>query len=162
MPTTNVQIKRTLPVPVIPDDLVRPGYDSKIKMVREEYGQTKYTQYGGQIEFELWYTERFGWIIPTLQIAAVTARRAARGATLRRTYAIAIKDGALVRAGFGPHVLEHHTVYVKASRLDALTPLLDLAVKGEADAGDCRDRISTRRAQTAMRRSSFMGGAWDS
>lgn len=148
-----------LPVPVIPDDLVRPA-DSRIKMATESYDSPKYTTYGGAIQFELWYTARFGWIIPTLQIAAVSARRAARGATLRRTYAVAVKDGALVRAGFGPHVLEHHTVYVKATRLRALTPLLDLAIKGEAAAGDCRDRISTRRAQTAMRRQASGGGVW--
>jgi hypothetical protein len=49
---------------------------------------------------------------------------------------------------------------VKKSRLEALRPLLDLRVEGSAKAGDCRDRISTRRAHTAMRRSMLGGGNW--
>lgn len=104
--------------------------------------------------FEMWYTERFGWCIPTLFIS-----RARRGSNMNdRTYGVAIKDGGVVTMGKGPHVLRTVTVYVKKGRADALKNLIDLKTKGEGDAGQIRDRISTRRANTALRRGSYDRG----
>jgi hypothetical protein len=147
-----------LPTPVIESDLARPK-DYKLQAT-EHWDAPHYTTYGGPIQFELWYTERFGWCIPTLEIRGLSARLRSRGAQTRRTYGISIKDGQLVRMGIGPHVKATHTVYVKKSRLEALRPLLDLMVEGSGKAGDCRDRISTRRANTMLRRSPLGGGAW--
>ena len=70
-----------------------------------------------------------------------------------RTYGVTLK-GDLVRMGQGPHVKAVYTVRVKKTRLEALKPLLDVMMEGTEKAGDCRDRISTRRAQTALRRRS--------
>jgi hypothetical protein len=67
--------------------------------------------------------------------------------------------GEPVTMGKGPHVLRTVTVYVRNGRKDALQKFLDLKVQGEAKAGDIRDRISTRRAQTALRRTNF-GNDW--
>jgi len=155
--------KIKLPAPVLESDI----YDIRdwdknqgVKYAIEDYKNPVYTQYGGTIEFELWYTERFGWVIPTLTIRNNTGR-AARAET-RRSYAIAIKDGAMCSAGMGPHVKRHVTIRVKQERFEALKPLLDIMIKGGEKAGDIRDRRSTRIAQGRARRSNFLGGGdWD-
>jgi hypothetical protein len=97
-------------------------------------------------QFEIWYVRNFGWCIPTLDIGG-----AGRQAT-RRTYAVAIDTGKVVRIGKGPHVTECHRVYVRASRLTELRKFIDLRTKGAGDAGSIRDRISTRRAQGQQER----------
>ena len=71
---------------------------------------------------------------------------------MRRTYAIAVSDGAQVRVGFGPHVKAHHSVYVTEATESWLQKFVDLRGKGSESANDTRDRISTRRLQTSMRR----------
>ena len=139
----------SLPAPVTVADTVRPSYEDQKLLATEDYTTPYYTAYGGDITFELWYTERFGWCIPTLQIA-----NARRGSATRRTYGITL-NGDLIRMGQGPHVKATHTVYVRKDRLEALTPFLDRMMEGTEKAGDCRDRISTRRAQTALRRKTF-------
>lgn len=96
--------------------------------------------------FELWYVQRAGWVIPTLDIAR------AKFGPARRTYAIALNDKQVYTVGNGPHVLAMTTVYVTNARLAALQPLLDLKTAGMGDAGMIRDRISTRRARTSLRR----------
>lgn len=145
--------KQALPKPVLESDVYRnedwEKWD-KVKVYQEDYKSPVYTQYGGDVSFELWYTERFGWVIPTLTIANNTGRRA--HAETRRSYGIAIKGEQLVSVGMGPHVKRHVTIKVKADRFDALKPLLDLSIKGLEKAGDCRDRRSSRIAQTKMRR----------
>jgi hypothetical protein len=100
--------------------------------------------------FEVWYTERFGWCIPTLRIGGHR-----RGLATERTYGVAVKDGGVVTMGRGPHVQAVVTVYVRKSRLRALQALLSLRDKGAGDAGAIRDRISTRRARGVLRRSSW-------
>jgi len=92
-------------------------------------------------DFELWYTERFGWCIPTLLIGK------RRGADTRRTYAVRVSTGELVRIGQGPHVLETLKVYGRKTKSKAMKALLDIKAKGEVKAHDTRDRISTRRAR---------------
>jgi hypothetical protein len=104
-------------------------------------------------QFEMWYTERFGWCIPTLFIS-----RARRGSNMNdRTYGIAINTNGVVTMGKGPHVLRTVTVYVRKGRVEALKKFTDLKTKGEGDAGQIRDRISTRRANTMLRRNSYGG-----
>lgn len=107
-------------------------------------------------QFEMWFTERFGWCIPTLFIS-----KARRGSGMNdRSYGIAL-DGTVVTIGKGPHVLKTVTVYVRQRRLEKLQKFLDLKKTGEGKAGDIRDRISTRRANTILNRSLYGGGRWD-
>lgn len=107
-------------------------------------------------QFEMWFTERFGWCIPTLFIS-----KARRGTGMNdRSYGISL-NGTVVTIGKGPHVLKTVTVYVRQRRLEKLQKFLDLKKTGEGKAGDIRDRISTRRANTILNRSLYGGGRWD-
>lgn len=133
-----------LPEGVLKSDLTRPGWKSKTVMAKDADGYST-------LQFEIWHSARFGWCIPTLLIGKARHRN-----TTDRTYATTLK-GELVRIGMGPHVTATHTVYVKASRLKILQKYIDLQHKGAAKAGDTRDRISTRRAQTAARRGGLFG-----
>ena len=146
----------TLPAGILDSDLAHPK-DWKL-LAHESYDSPKYTQYGGTIQFDLWYTERFGWAIPTLGIRNASARHRSIGITAPRTYAVTVKDKSLITCGLGPHVKARVTVYVKKSRFKALQPYLDIMIDGQVKANDCRDRISTRRANTLLRRSFGLGG----
>lgn len=90
----------------------------------------------------LYRTAGFGWVICTLAI------NGSRG----RTYGMTM-DGKVCRVGNGPHVLDQLCVYVKATNLKRLMPLIELLRKGLADAGTIRDRIGSRRAEGQLRRS---------
>lgn len=105
--------------------------------------------------FELWFTQGFGWCIPTLLISKASRR----SSMSNRTYAVTL-DNQPVRIGKGPHILRTVTVYVKSRRKNDLQKFLDLKESGSQTAGNIRDRISTRRAQTALRRGSLFA-AWD-
>lgn len=98
-------------------------------------------------EFELWYTERFGWVIPTLLI-----RYTRRFDVTRRTYAVGM-NGETYCVGHGPHIKETLRVHVTKQRAKALSRFLTLRETGIGAANNVRDRISSRRAQTALRRS---------
>jgi hypothetical protein len=128
--------KIDLPKGVKDEDLEYPSFKSKRRVVET---------------LKLHYTERFGWCVATLSIRRATGRRAG---TQDRTYAYTL-DGKVVRVGLGPHVLRTVDVYVTEKALGRLQYLLDLAQQGEAKAGDIRDRISSRRAQGALRRSTW-------
>jgi hypothetical protein len=141
-----------LPTGVLKSDLARPSYDSSVKLYKGESGHDY-----NESQFELWFTTGFGWCIPTLSIS-----RARRANTTDRTYAVRVKDGAAVRIGKGPHVTECVTVYVRMSRLKSLKPFLELRLKGQGDAGQIRDRISSRRAQgQVMRAEGRSSWRWD-
>lgn len=130
-----------LPVEIKAKDLKYPKWDSDDRLVDQ---------------FDMWYTERFGWCIPTLFIS-----KARRGSGMNdRTYGTTL-DGQAVTMGKGPHVLRTVTVYVRNSRKSALQTFLDLKLNGQAKAGEIRDNISTRRARTVLRRQTYGGGAWD-
>lgn len=136
--------KHALPKGIIASDLVRPAWNSKTKMAQALNGY-------GQLRFELWYvagTTVSGWVIPTLLISKSRT-------TADRTYAVMVSNKSICRVGRGPHVKEQVTVYVKQSRLKALQPYIDMMTAGEEKAHGVRDRISTRRAQTAARRMSY-------
>ena len=114
-----------------------------------------YTSDYDNASFEMFYTERFGWVIPCLLISRASGRQHRMGATTDRSYAIAVRDRAMVRVGLGPHVKRAVTVHVRKSREAALKPFIDLRTEGSSNANDTRDRISTRRMQTSMRRSGW-------
>ena len=136
-PTLDIE----LPKGILPSDLV---YPSKVPLAKP-YSDSS---------FELWYTEGFGWVIPTLFIARASRRNPN---TSDRTYAVRVSDAAPVRVGCGPHVKKQVTVYVKESRKEALVKFLELREKGTEQSNIIRDRISSRRAQGALRRST----RWD-
>lgn len=130
-----------LPKQVKASDLKYPKWNSKAKHFYDK-------------DFELWYTERFGWCIPTLFIS-----RARRGSNMQdRTYAVPVNDSTqTVTVGKGPHVLKTVNVYVTEKNLKRLQTLVDIKVKGQGNAGQIRDNISTRRANTMARRSIYGG-----
>ncbi len=142
-PTT----QHPLPAGILKADLARPAWDDKDRLVKS-YGDTPEAPVDN---FGLWYTTGFGWCIPTLLISHSRQRVRQTGVQDSRTYAVTL-DGKVVRIGHGPHVGERATVYVRKSRLEALQPYLDLLTKGEADAQQVRDRISSRRAQGVLNR----------
>jgi hypothetical protein len=108
-------------------------------------------------EFELWHSARFGWCIPTLMIRGAGRRQAA--STDRRSYAIAVDTSQLCSIGLGPHITKTVTVFISKSRQDALQKFLDLRLQGLESAESIRDRISTRRSNTILRRAG-LGSMW--
>jgi len=98
-------------------------------------------------------TTRFGWCIATLPIDR-------RG----RTYGINVSDGGIVTMGAGPHVIIQTTVYITKKRLPVLQKYVDLYKKGLESANTIRDRISSRRSQTVLRRANLNRflDSWDS
>ena len=104
------------------------------------------------LEFSLWYVDALGgWCVPTLLIRNASRRSSSK---TDRTYATTL-DGKPVRIGMGPHVSAIARVYVRASRKAALQRYLDLQSEGSKTAHEIRDRISSRRAQSALRRRFF-------
>lgn len=100
--------------------------------------------------FEIWSVEGRrvnSWCIPVLLISK------GKGAQPDRNYAIQT-DGAMCRIGKGPHVKACLTVYVTVHNKKRLIEAgyLSLIRKGQMDAGQTRDIISTNRAQGALRR----------
>jgi len=97
---------------------------------------------------KMYKTERFGWVICSLHIRNAPPDRREMPA---RFYAISL-EGEICRVGLGPHVTQSIIVYVTEGRKH-LHKFLELRDKGAASAGTIRDRISTRRANTILRRS---------
>jgi hypothetical protein len=97
---------------------------------------------------QMYFTERFGWCITTLFIKGAGRQDTARYYGITTT-------GQPVRIGHGPHVKHEAHVYLRKSRVAALQPYIDLYNKGLEDAHNTRDRISTRRVMTTMRRANF-------
>lgn len=124
-------VKYELPKGCTAKDLVPPKWNAKIRHLYAD-------------DFELWYTEKMGWVIPTLFIRNPGSR--ARDGAAPRTYAIAVNNGGTCRVGIGPHVLARHSVYVTEANKTRLQWLLDLKHDGAVRSNETRDRISTRRA----------------
>ena len=93
---------------------------------------------------------RFGWVIATLEIRKRGRRHSAQSTD--RTYGIVVDTKALCCVGMGPHVTATVTVHLTQGNLKRMTPYIELWKKGMADANVSRDRISSRRAQTSLRR----------
>ena len=145
-----------LPKGVLKADLVRPKWDQTNAAMQTAKGKDgcEWSKH----EYKLWYTERFGWVIPTLLISK------SRNGTSDRYYGITVGDGSTygdrkkgqqVRIGCGPHVLTQCTVYIKSKRQSKLQFLIDLYNDGQVSANDTRDNISTKRARTAARRQHY-------
>ena len=155
-----------LPPDVMAEDLKYPGWyekDNPDRGLRTD----ELTALGLSYEsgwfgtFTFYKTERFGWVLTTLLIGKA-GRRAPRGTT-DRFYGITVKYGKgmkyeLVTVGKGPHVTATATVYLKAGNIDRLRKYVELWKEGMSRAGDTRDRISTRRANTINRRRDLFGG----
>lgn len=133
-----------LPEGILKSDLKFPAWKSKNKLL---YNVAN----AGRLTFH--FTEKFGWVIATLVIGS-----AKRGSGLAdRTYAVQVEkqasgDHSIVTVGKGPHVLSSIVVYLTEKRLTKLRKYVDIYTAGLGDAGSIRDRISTRRAQTVLRR----------
>ena len=145
IPAKPVEIE--LPKGIKASDLVYPSWKSKNKIVYEG-------DHRGQLT--LHYVANRGWVIATLPISNARAGSGYEG----RTYAIEINkkndwtdEHQIVTVGKGPHITKTVTVYVTTKRKEALQPFVDIFNKGLVSAGNIRDRISTRRAQTVLRRS---------
>lgn len=100
-------------------------------------------------EMKLYRTEA-GWMLCTLYISSPGKRN--RSPSQDRYYAIGVGDKKIYTVGRGPHVLEEMTVYLSEKNKQRLSTLIELFQEGLSQAGQIRDRISSRRAQGAMRR----------
>lgn len=142
----------TLPDGILKSDMVYPKWKSA-RVLATKVGNF------GRLTFH--YTEKFGWVIATLPISV-----AKRGSGLAdRTYGVqvvkqAYGDHTIVTVGKGPHVLSTIVVYVTEKRLAKLQKYVDIYNEGLGDAGKIRDRISSRRAQTALMNFAGIGGRW--
>lgn len=140
-----MKTKTTTTLPALPkgmraSDLKRPSWRSKDRLDFEACP-------GGS--FQMIHVGDWGWCLATLLIRKA-GRRAVEGGD--RTYAVRIATGETVAVGLGPHVKARATVYVRKSRGKALAGYLEMIRQGAERANQIRDRISTRRAQTALRR----------
>lgn len=129
-----------LPTGIKESDLKYPSWKSKHHVVHT---------------LDMYFVTTFGWCIATLHIRNASRRKVTN--TDARTYAVRVDTEQCVRVGLGPHVLKRVTVYVTEKRLPALQKYVDLQASGEVTANEIRDRISTRRAQGALRRRDIFG-----
>lgn len=86
------------------------------------------------------------WCIATLPIGSSRNRKYAP-----RTYAIGL-NGAICTVGGGPHVKQVVSIYLAKARVSKLRKYIELYETGMGNAGQIRDRISSRRAQGQMER----------
>jgi hypothetical protein len=128
--------KINLPPGVVPADTQYP--DSSTDRVNHQVGDS------GCITF--YECERIGWVVATLGI-----RSGARRGKADRTYAVNL-EGRVCRVGMGPHVKSTVRVWVRSSRVAALQKYIDLHRQGLSQAGQVRDRISSRRAEGQIMR----------
>lgn len=132
-----------LPKGIKTSDTKYPSYKGKDKVVWGALPDSRSS-------LELVKTDRFGWCIATLNIGK------------DRSYGIAVDDGQIVSMGVRDQTRKV-TIYIRQSRLSALQKFIDLFKKGLDDANSIRDRISTRRSNTIMRRMAYGGnglGLW--
>jgi hypothetical protein len=139
--------KYPLPPGIEVEDLVYPLKYEDSEVLDDS--MERYSQYQLN-KFELWNVEGArvnSWCIPVLLISK------GRGNQPDRNYAIDV-TGGMCRIGRGPHVKVCVTVYVTKQNKKRLLEkgFLKLIRDGQTQAGQTRDQISTRRANTAMRR----------
>jgi len=121
-------------------------------LTEREYGSSarkKYDKVPQDFHYvQLWYVERFGWCIPTLEIS----RRGARSRNYQwngtpaqnlRTYAVTM-DGQTVRIGMGPHVKQVLMFHPTNESMKVLQKYYDLFIKGSIRAHEIRDSRSSR------------------
>jgi hypothetical protein len=143
-------MKTALPPGITAADLKFPSYEDRADRLDDQGDH-------GQLTF--YNTTGFGWCIATLLINRASSRSRHQSA---RTYAVRVSDGAGVRIGTGPHVLNTVTVYLRKSRLAVLQKYIDLYQKGAIQANTTRDRISSRRAEGIQKRAAgYHSWSWD-
>lgn len=130
--------EKQLPPKVTEKDLTYPSMKSKDHIL--------YTA-GNHGTLTFYLTDKMGWCISTLPISQ------SRKGYANRTYAIRIEDGSIVTVGNGPHVKVDVMIYIRNSRIKVLQEYVELYNKGMIEAGNIRDRISSRRAQGQVMRS---------
>lgn len=134
-----------LPPDVSVKDLQRLKWDSK-----DTFSYKEMRELGlDSDELQFFLTEGFGWVITTLLIKS--KGRYSGPSQTDRYYGISV-DGKLCRIGHGPHVKRTVRVYINKKNLKYMQKYIDLHKKGLANAGDVRDRISSRRAMGQMYR----------
>lgn len=151
--------KAELPPDIVASDTVPPQFNRKtLRSYSELQGK------GLPATLLFYQTASLGWVLTTLHISNASSRQRARGIEAERYYAIGVSDSKVYTVGRGPHVKKEISVYIKPSNIDRLRKYLNLYAKGMEDANQIRDRISSRRAQGALRRSGAGGlfGSWDS
>lgn len=138
-----------------------PPLPDYIKAADGQYGKTPWAKLRERgldaDQFLLYCIKDTGWVVCTLHISNPSRNQRNRGNTAARFYSMGLKDGKVWRVGLGPHVLGERRVYLTEDNWERLQPLVDLYLKGMGDAGQIRDRISSRRAQGTLRRG---GGVW--
>lgn len=149
--TKSKTTSQTLPNHVQKSDTVAPKWDSKEGLPFSEAIAVGLDD--NRLRF--YRTAANGWILLVLRISNASKRQAP--GTSDRYYGIGVNDSKIYTVGRGPHVLEELTVHLTKSNVERLRPLIDLFIKGNTDANTIRDRISSRRAQGALRRQSFGG-----
>jgi hypothetical protein len=127
-----------LPQGINESDLKMPSYKSRDK--------TAWTV-GDNGTLTLYHCQGFGWVIVTLLISG-----SGRLNNAPRYYGIRVSDGAAVRVGRGPHVTRVIRVYIRQSRVKALSHFIQLYNNGMVKAHSTRDRISSRRYQGQVER----------
>lgn len=137
--------KDKLPFGLLKTDLEYPKWKEKETKAQREKRHIVHT-------IDLVYTDRFHWCVRTLHIS-----NARRGSGLtNRSYGYT-EDKHLVTIGAGPHVLRSVTAYVRKERMKDLDALVTTFNEGLIKAGETRDSISSRRANTASRRRTGFG-----
>lgn len=144
--------KQELPPLVKQEDVDQRDY-------KDAFGYAELEQHGlPHYFYKLYYIKTGnGWLIRTLHISNAKKRS---GYQTDRSYAVSLGDGKVYTVGGGPHVLAEVAVRVDKKNVARLKPHLDIYLKGLADAGTIRDRISSRRAQGALRRSDRLNNPW--
>ncbi len=143
--TKSKQTKRELPPDVTEADLTH-DYTQALPWGSFPEGTTSYLtfyQVGGNAA----RSALRGWVLCTLNLGGK-----GRAGQAERTYGIEVATEKVCRVGRGPHVLQTVTVYLSKANIARLQKYVDLHQKGLADAGQIRDRISTRRAQGQIHR----------
>lgn len=148
------KVQVELPPDVNASDLKYPAYDSD-KGVSDGIPYAKQQELGldsTSLTFYLVSGRHVNdWVLLTLHISNPPRRQRNRGVDTTRSYGVSM-DGKVCRVGLGPHVLKEVTVHLSQSNIERLKKYVDLFRKGLAEAGQIRDRISTRRAQGQIHR----------
>lgn len=145
-PKTDPKPKFALPDDVTLADCKYPDWGESLPYEDQKaLGLTYESGWSGSLTF--YYTEKLGWVLCTLHISNASRSQKARGVVTDRSYGIGIKDEKVYTVGRGPHVLSEIQVYLRKDAMDRLEKYVKLWLKGMADAGNIRDRISSRRAQ---------------
>jgi hypothetical protein len=138
-----------LPPGVKPDDLKWPKMEKHL-------GYKELDELGLKSPSLLFYLcegrNDFGWVLTTLRIGGGRNGRSDRYYGVEVAGFIPGRPAKVVRVGDGPHVTKKLTVHLSKDNIERLRHYVELYQAGLGDAGDIRDRISSRRAQGQLHR----------